>query len=90
MIADRLNTQRLQRLRFGHFGQQGIQALCKHTLAGAGRTHHQQVMSTGRGDLQCAFGLWLAQHFRQIDRIVSHRCRRFGFDRGQSLAAIEE
>ena len=53
------------------FGQaQCGHAVGEHGFAGAGRADHQQVVTSGGGDFECALGVVLAADLREVDRVV--------------------
>ena len=57
-----------EQLRWRQRWQNGRQAGGEHRLARAGRSAHQQVVSTGRGDFERALGAFLSLDVAQIER----------------------
>jgi hypothetical protein len=68
--AHRVHGRRLQGLLLIHGRQDPGQGARQHALAGAGRTHQQEVVATARGDLERAFGVVLGLDVRQL-RVLS-------------------
>ena len=89
LAGNRQHRAGFQRLGFGERRQDAGQALRQHGLAGARRTHQQQVVAAHGGDLQRAPRLQLAAHVAQVgavmDAAIGGRARR----RGQILRAAQ-
>ena len=71
-------SRRLQGLVLLQLRQDAGQAAGQQALAGAGRSHHEQAVTTGRGHLQRAPRLHLATHLGQV-----RMGRRFGQGAGE-------
>ena len=62
----RIDSGCFQRFLIAQRRQNPRQAFGQHTFSGARRAHHQQVVSTGSGDLHGAAGLGLTPHVTEI------------------------
>ena len=72
----RMNARDLQQLLPRQGRQQGRQTAGQHRFATAGRPHQQQVMATGRSNLQGPAAVGLAPHIGQIQSVAN--CHRSG------------
>jgi hypothetical protein len=68
--GDRADGGQLQCLIGTQLRQQADQPLREHGLAGAGRADQQQVVATGRRDLQRGAGAALPHHVGQLQRLA--------------------
>ena len=64
--CNRVDAGSLDGFLKAELGQDGGQALGKHTFSGAGRSNQQQVVPAGSGNLQCPFGKSLSAHLTEV------------------------
>ena len=69
--------RRFDGLREGKVGDDRHEPLCEHGLPGSGRTDHEEVVPPRGGDLQGAFGLFLAADLAEIEGIVAAPAEKF-------------
>ena len=80
-------------LREGEVGDDRHEPLGEHGLPGSRGTDHQEVVPSGGGDLQGAFGLFLAADLAEIEGIVAapaEELREIDMDRRDLRPAAEK
>src|SRR6266478_7179431 len=76
--GDAVDLGRFQRFLKTEWRQDGGNAFRQHGLAGTGRTDHQNVVSTGAGNFECALGSLLAADILKSDTKVTVIIQRLG------------